>query len=120
MIDTWIHMNMLRNYFNHPRDAEKIEKVLRYFEEPIEIPINPNSLWNKILKKFEDSLYECINILNNLTVSLPESNKVKLNVRFNSVLLKKIDEIINTPHYRFDDRSYFLEKLVEEWIQNKR
>lgn len=70
MIETWRYMSLLRNYYNHPRDADKIEKVLTYFKQPIMIPINSNLLWNNILDQFEDSLYECLDVINNFEDSV--------------------------------------------------
>lgn len=62
MFETWIHMGLLRNYFDHERDASKLRAVLEYYEEPFRMP-DASNLWNKILDKFEDSLVELKKIL---------------------------------------------------------
>lgn len=66
MFETWIHMGLLRNYFDHKRDTEKLKAVLTFFDEPQRMPLNSGRLWEKILDNFEDSLNELLRIVNSL------------------------------------------------------
>jgi len=64
MFETWIHMSLLRNYFDHVRETSKLRAVLEYYNEPFRMPIDSSILWEKILVKFEDSLLELQRIMN--------------------------------------------------------
>lgn len=66
MFKTWIHMALLRNYFDYKRDTDKLKAVLTYFDEPHKMPFNSNRLWEKILDSLEDSLFELLRIVNSL------------------------------------------------------
>jgi len=66
MFKTWFHMALLRNYFDHKRDTDKLKAVLTYFDEPKRMPLNSSRLWIKILDSFEDSLIELLRIVNSL------------------------------------------------------
>jgi len=66
LIDAWEHMVLFRNYYNHPKDTEKLHKVLTFYNEPISLPITYSRIWEKILNKFEDSLEQCLSLINQL------------------------------------------------------
>ena len=57
MFDTWDFMYLLRTYFDHKSETSKLRAVLEYFEEPLRMP-DPHVLWQKILDKFEMSLFD--------------------------------------------------------------
>jgi hypothetical protein len=66
MFQTWIHMGLLRNYFDHKRDTDKLKAVLSYFDEPFRMPLNYGRIWEKTLENFEDSLIELLRIVNSI------------------------------------------------------
>lgn len=80
MFETWEHMRLLRNYYDHVRETAKLKKVLAYYNEPFRMPIDASQLWEKILIKFEKSLVELIRLLNDSCQPISEDNVLPLTV----------------------------------------
>ena len=70
IFETWSHIKALRNMepIHSETDPSSLMVILKYFGEPMSLPIKYSSLWDEILDKFKISLEHFRQILNEYKV----------------------------------------------------